>query len=274
MELRKKKGPAILRRARQDEPGKGGVEHRTPSAKSRIYASFRPFILPLLLLFCTFFYYFGELVNWLAWDAVRNEFFYGVHDVHRLLFLAPIIYAGYNARVKGAVIVTLVSFVIFLPRAFFISPFPDPLLRMVLFIIAAGLIGSLTGVIRNQADRVKQLNFVVEDERNKLVNIIDSMADGILVTGPDFKIRFMNSIMVKEFGEGTGLPCYKHLHKLNDPCEQCMIPNVINDKEIGKWECRLDDNRIYEIVAAPYVDTDGVVCQLSIFRKVAGFKNV
>src|SRR4030042_1154454 len=274
MESQKRKGPVVIRRARQDEPSKGTAEHKTPSAQSRIRASFRPFILPLLLLFCTVFYYFGELVNWTAWDALRSEFFYGVHDVHRLLFLAPIIYAGYNARVKGAVIVTLVSFVIFLPRAFFISPFPDPLLRMVLFTITAGLIGSLTGVIRNQADRVKQLHVVMEDERNKLLNIIDSMTDGILITGPDFEIRFMNSIMVKNFGEGTGLPCYKHLHKLDAPCEQCMIPNVIDNKEIGKWECRLDDNRVYEIVAAPYVDIDGVVCQLSIFRKVAGSKNV
>ncbi|UCH50540.1 MAG: hypothetical protein JSV54_05835 [Chloroflexota bacterium] len=213
-------------------------------------------------------------MNWAAWNALRNEFFYGVHDVHRLLFLVPIIYAGYNARVKGAVIVTLVSFVIFLPRAFFISPFPDPLLRMVLFTVTAGLIGSLIGVIRDQADRVRKLHIVVEDERNKLLNIIDSMADGILVTGPDFEIRFMNSVMVKDFGDGIGLPCYKHLHKLDVPCEQCMIPKVINNKEIGKWACGLGDSRAYEIVAAPYIDIDGVVCQLSIFRKVAGSKNV
>jgi len=274
MESRKRKGPLLLRRVRQDEPGKGTVERKTPSAQTRIRTFFRPFILPLLLLFCTGFYYFGELVNWGVWDALRSEFFYGVHDIHRLLFLAPIIYAGYYGRVKGAVIVTLVSFAIFLPRAFFISPFPDPLLRMVLFTIVAGLIGSMTGVIHNQMDRVKQLHVVVEAGRNKLLNIIDSMADGILVTGPDFKIRFMNSIMVKTFGDGTGLPCYKHMHKCDAMCEQCMIPQVINNNEIGKWECRFDDGSAYDIVAAPYIDTDGVVCQLSIFRKVAGSKNV
>ena len=80
--------------------------------------TFKPFILPLLLAVCTLFYYFGELVDWAAWDALRKNFFYGVHDVHRLLFLAPIIYAGYTAGVRGAVIITLVSLVIFLPRAF------------------------------------------------------------------------------------------------------------------------------------------------------------
>ena len=86
-------------------------------------ATLRLFILPLLLVLCTSFYYFGELVDWATWEALRKDYFYGIHDVHRLLFLAPIIYAGYTARVKGAVIITLLSFAIFLPRAFFISPF-------------------------------------------------------------------------------------------------------------------------------------------------------
>ncbi len=115
------------------------------------------FILPLLLVVCTLFYYFGELVDWAAWDSLRNNFFYGIHDVHRLLFLAPIVYAGYTARIKGAVIITLVSFIIFLPRAFFISPYPDPLLRMIIFILFAGIIGYLVARLRNEKDKYREL---------------------------------------------------------------------------------------------------------------------
>jgi hypothetical protein len=61
--------------------------------------TFKPFILPLLLVLCTVFYYFGELVDWAAWNSMRASLFYGGHDVHRLLFLAPIVYAAYTARV-------------------------------------------------------------------------------------------------------------------------------------------------------------------------------
>jgi hypothetical protein len=74
-----------------------------------------------------------------------------------MLFLAPIIYAGYQARIRGALIVTLIAFVVFLPRAFFISPYPDPLLRMFVFTVFSGVIGVLVGALRNQADRVKRL---------------------------------------------------------------------------------------------------------------------
>ena len=198
-----------------------------------------------------------------------------MHDIHRVLFLIPICYAGYTARIKGAIIVTLVSLVIFLPRAFFISPYPDPLLRMVLFVIFAGTLGCLTGIVRNETERAMKLEATVESERDKLLKIVDGMADGIIITGPDYRIRFMNSQMVDAFGEGTGLTCHKYLRNLDAPCQQdCRIPEVINNEKIEKWECSFPTGKTYEVVAAPYVDTDGTVCQISIFRDITERKYI
>jgi len=227
------------------------------------------FILPGMMLLCTVFYYFGELVDWAAWDALRLKFFYGIHDIHRLLFLAPIIYAAHTARVKGAFIMTLVSFIIFLPRAFFISPFPDPLLRMVLFTLFAGTIGILTGISRNKTKQCQQLEAMLTVEKDRLLKIVDGMADGILITGPDYKIRFMNSYMVNNLGDGTGLPCYQHLHHLDAPCSRdCKITEVIESGQFDHWECDFPDGTRYEIMAAPYTDSDGTACQISIFRNI------
>jgi len=229
----------------------------------------KPFILPLLIVVCTLFYYFGELVDWAAWDALRKEFFYGVHDVHRILFLAPIIYAGYQARIKGAIIVTIVAFIIFLPRAFFISPYPDPLLRMILFVIFAGVIGCLVGALRDQVIKSQHLESILASERDKLLIVAGEVADGIVIIGPDYKIRYMNSKMADSFGDGVGRTCYQHLRNLETPCQnECNIPGVVNNAEIGRWECSLSDGKTYEVVEAPYVDTDGTVCQVSIFKKI------
>lgn len=231
--------------------------------------TFRPFILPLLLAICTLFYYFGELVDWAAWNALRENFFYGVHDIHRLLFLAPIIYAAYTARVRGAVIITLVSFLIFLPRAFFISPYPDPLLRMVIFTVFAGVIGYLVARLRNEQAKFQELETTRTAQRDRMLNILSNMADGVVITGPDYRIRFMNTGMVKAFGDGTGATCYQHLHQADTPCEDCKIRNVIDKKEICHWECRFPDGRVYEVMAAPFTDTDFTVGQISIFRDVS-----
>lgn len=240
----------------------------------KIRDSGRLFILPVLLLVCTLFYYFGELVDWAAWDALRRDFFYGIHDIHRLLFLAPIIYAGYVARVKGAVIITLVSLMIFLPRAFLISPFPDPLLRMVLFTLAAGVIGYLIAIIRNESERRRTLESLLRSERGQFLEILDGMGDGVIITGPDYKVRFVNSSMRRDFGEGIGSYCYKYLHNLNSPCEQvCKLPNVI-DGEITGWEYSFPDGTAYEVLASPYIDSDGAVCQLATFRNITHRKGV
>lgn len=229
--------------------------------------SLRPYVLPLLLVICTFIYYFGELIDWAVWDSLRNNFFYGVHDVHRLLFLAPICYAGYTARIRGAIIVTLISFLIFLPRAFFISPYPDPLLRMVLFVIFAGTIGILVGTVRNQASKFLELEISESRERTRLQNIIDSLADGVIITDKDYRIRFMNSSMVKEYGEGAGYTCYNHMNKLGEPCQgSCKLLGVIRDRKIQHWQCKLPDGKTYDVTAAPYTDSDGTECQISVFR--------
>ena len=231
--------------------------------------SIRPFILLLLLVFGTLFYYFGELVDWAAWEVLRLNFFYGIHDIHRLVFLAPIVYAAYTAGKKGAVIVTLVSFLIFLPRAFFISPYPDPLLRMVIFIVFAGVIGWLVGALKEQALKSRRLENTMAAQRDRMFKIIDSIADGIVITGPDYKIRFLNSRMTGRLGEGTGLACHEYLHHLKSPCPDCKIQSVIKDREICRWQCQFHDGSTHEVIAAPYTDADGTACQISIFRDVA-----
>lgn len=231
---------------------------------------FWPFIIPLLLGLCTLFYYFGELVDWAAWDSLRNNFFYGIHDIHRLLFLIPIVGAAYLARVKGAVIVTLASFAIFLPRAFFISPYPDPLLRMVLFVVFAGVIGVLVGIVRNQSEKSQRLEATATADRNRLLNILNGMADGVVITDRDYTIRYMNAKMMGVYGNGIGSACYRHLRQADSPClPECRIADVIDDGYIKNWRCPFPDGKTYEVTAAPYVDSDGAVCQISVFRDTA-----
>ena len=136
---------------------------------------YRFYVLVLLFGCCTLFYYFGELVDFAGWEALRWEFFYSVHDIHRLFFLAPILYAGHIYRVKGALIFTMAAFVVFLPRAFIVSSFPDPVLRMVLFTIIAGIMGALTGMTRNESERRSRT--LVRSEKDKLLGILETIEE-------------------------------------------------------------------------------------------------
>lgn len=232
------------------------------------------FTLFFLFWVCTVIYYFGELADFVGWDVLHWEYFYGVHDVHRIFFLVPIIYAGHVFRIKGALITTAAALAVFLPRALIISPFPDPILRVVLFVVAANTISALIGKARNEAERRRQLEALVIKERDEFLNILNEMEDGVFIVGMDYRIRFMNPSLVREFGEGLGSYCYQLLHDFDSPCEQiCQLPKVINGS-VERWEYNLPDGRTYEVVASPFIDPDCEACILATFRNITQRKKV
>lgn len=237
--------------------------------RSRNASSF--YILFLVFAFCTLFYYFGELVNFAGWEALRWEFFYGVHDIHRLLFLAPIIYAAYVFGARATITMTILTLAAFLPRAFFISPYPDPLLRMLLFTVIAGVLGYLTARTVSEAEQRSRLQAQLTSDRDTLLRIMERMQDGVIIIGPDYRVRLMNQSMKRDFGEGVGPYCYERIRKLNAPCQTCPLPKVISGAN-ERWEYTFPDGRTYEVLASPYIDADGTVCQLATFRNITSRK--
>ena len=75
------------------------------------------------------------------------------HDLHRALFLFPIIYAAVTFRVWGAVSASFVLLCLVLPRAFSYSPYPDPLARSVVSVLFVIFVGFLIAVL---VDRVEK----------------------------------------------------------------------------------------------------------------------
>ncbi len=250
----------------------------TPSYRSMLLdilskQSFHIVLLSLLFVYYSVVYYFGEIVDATGWEFLRWEFFYGVHDIHRLFFLIPVIYTGYVFRIRWALAVALAAFLVFLPRAIFISPFSDPLLRIVLFSLLSGIVGTLTGLFRNESERRSSLEKTVKTERDKMLGILNRMEDGVLITGPDYIIRFINPSMEREFGNGIGARCHEYLQGLKEPCPDiCCLNNPNGSPE--RREYSFQGGRTYDVILSPYIDTDGEVCQLSTFRNISQRKKV
>ncbi|MDD5495117.1 MAG: hypothetical protein PHG36_10675, partial [Dehalococcoidia bacterium] len=117
------------------------------------------YILFAMFVACTTIYYFGELVKLFGWEALRWEIFYTVHDPHRMLFLFPILYASYFYGLRGALLTNIISLLIFLPRALFISPYPDPVLRMLVFVILATILSTIMAVALSDRNRHSRLKY-------------------------------------------------------------------------------------------------------------------
>jgi hypothetical protein len=223
---------------------------------------YRFYLLFVIFILCCIFYYFGEIVDYFHWDALRLEFFYGVHDVHRLIFLIPMMYTAYYFGVMPTIIIIILTICVFLPRAIFISPYPDPILRASLFTVIAAAAGIFTAVISDH--NKKKLRYIDKQEW-QYFQMLNEMEEGVMLVSADHKILFLNDTLKKEFGEGMGAYCYTYLHNRDIPCaEICKMDNVLAGKN-AELECELS-GRKYRVIVLPYYDIDGKICQLSIFK--------
>ena len=106
------------------------------------------FVLGVLLIYGTLFYYFGELGDLFRWRTLNLDFFYGAHDIQRVLFLAPIVYAGYVFGRRAAIIITLFAALAIFPHIMVASNDTDLIWRIIIFIVIAGVIGYITARVR------------------------------------------------------------------------------------------------------------------------------
>jgi len=130
------------------------------------------------------------------------------------------------------------------------------------------------GIIRNESEQRRYLAALANSEKEEILNILENMEDGVCIIGPDYKIRFVNSSMVKEFGEGAGSRCYQYLHKFDEPCgEICVLLNV-TDRATHRWEYTFPDGKTYEVISSPFIDSDRTFCQIATFRNITQRKQV
>ncbi|MBM4443849.1 MAG: hypothetical protein FJ020_00925 [Chloroflexi bacterium] len=135
-----------------------------------------------------------------------------------------------------------------------------------------GAVAPFTG--GNEAEWARYLERLLKTERDRLMSILNSMEEGVTIIGPDHKIRFMNPSMMRQFGDGTGLPCYRHLRGYDQPCpDVCRLPEVVKGAT-ERWEHSFPEGVTYEVISSPFADTDQTPCMLSTFRNVTQQKQI
>jgi signal transduction histidine kinase len=92
-----------------------------------------------------------------------------LHDLHRTLFLLPIIYAALTFRVRGALVTSFAFLCVVLPRAFY-SPYADPLIRPLLFVLFTAFVGVLTAVLMDRIDEEREIIRRLKETREQLVH--------------------------------------------------------------------------------------------------------
>lgn len=58
-------------------------------------------------------------------------------------------------------------------------------------------------------------------EHNNLINIFNSMEDGVYIVNQQYDIEYINQLLIKEFGSFEGRKCYEYFHDRIDVCPWC-----------------------------------------------------
>jgi PAS domain S-box-containing protein len=103
--------------------------------------------------------------------------------------------------------------------------------------------------------------------------VVDTVNDPVTLVGKDFKILYHNKIVSKIYGSIAGELCFETLFGLEQPCEDCLMLDVLRDgkprKKVGKFE--LPDGRIVwaEANAAPFKNAEGeIIGVIDILRDI------
>jgi PAS domain S-box-containing protein len=155
--------------------------------------------------------YYADQVS-LSWFPFGQRFFTEeyVHDLHRLLFLIPMLYCAAIFRFKGALVISVIIFCIVLPRAVFFSPNPDPVLRALIFSIIASMAAVTLGLERDRRQKERSAHGDLEDYAKLLTtsesryrDLFNSASDAIVIRDLEGNIFEVNQAMSDLTGYAT-----------------------------------------------------------------------
>ncbi len=154
------------------------------------------------------------------------------------------------------------------------------LLGIILIAFAAG---SML-VIRNERMKIKAESEVVrwqekmeerrraeealQQERNKLEGILDSMNEGVYIVNQEYEVLYTNPTLQREWGPLNGRKCYEYLREQPGVCASCKNQKVFAGETVRSEWHSIKTGKTYEQFDTPFVGPDGALCKLGISRDI------
>ena len=113
---------------------------------------------------------------------------------------------------------------------------------------------------------------MIDTESKKQASIFEAMVDGVYVIDGDFNVRYMNDVMIKNFGRGVGRKCYQTIHGRDEVCSWCRAKEILAGKSV-RWEHYIPNlDQTHDLIEFPLKNSDGTVSKVSISRDITQTK--
>jgi len=141
-----------------------------------------------------------------------------------------------------------------------------------------GTLIGIHGISRDITERKKAEQKFKESEeklkfeRDNLINILNSMEDGVYIVNQKYDIQYVNPALMKEFGSYKGVKCYTYFHDRQEICPWCKISEVALGNTV-RWEWySFKNQKTYDLIDTPIRDFYGTISKLEIFRDITEIK--
>jgi signal transduction histidine kinase len=142
------------------------------------------------------------------------------HDLHRTLFLIPVIYAALTFRVRGTIGASFVFLCVVLPRTFY-SPYADPLVRPLLFVLFAALLGVLTAMLINRVEKEEKARAELNIAHQELSTYVQRLKEN--------QERLIQTEKLTSLGQMAA----SIAHEVNNPLAGVLIYTQLLTKKIA-----------------------------------------
>ena len=142
------------------------------------------------------------------------------HDLHRTLFLIPIIYASLTFRVRGVLSTSFLLLCVVLPRTSF-SPYADPLVRPLLFVLFAAFLGALTARLIDQVEKEEKARAELNIAHQELSAYVQQLKEN------------QEQLMQAEKLTSLGQMAASIAHEINNPLAGVLIYTKLLAKKLA-----------------------------------------
>jgi signal transduction histidine kinase/CheY-like chemotaxis protein len=121
---------------------------------------------------------------------------------------------------------------------------------------------------------MEQNKIMIDSEHNNLRNVLNNLDDGVYIVNGHYDIKYVNTILKKQFGEIQGRKCFNYFHGRNEVCTWCKNKEVLAGKTV-RWTFKAaETSKSYNIIDTPLKNPDGTIAKLQISRDITEQKKL
>ncbi|MBI5746788.1 MAG: GAF domain-containing protein, partial [Nitrospirae bacterium] len=129
------------------------------------------------------------------------------------------------------------------------------------------MLEGLAGITAHVIQTVKAEG-ALKVERDKLINILESMGDGVYIGSQTYDIEYINPVIEREFGPINGRKCYEYFHDRDEVCPWCKGKEAFAGKTVRREWYSAKNNKTYDLLETPLQNRDGTISKLEIFHDI------